>query len=579
MRWKGIIFIVLFTVLLVGLFYLLGDNWIEKQLENSLSEIHGAKVEIDNLDFSLFDLSIKWDRLQITNPKAPMKNIFETGKTGLDLEFMPLIRGKVVIDTLQFVDLKNNTNRTSSGIIIKEKKLKKAKKDTNKESDLIVKSKLMLKSKTDDYKNFRLDDMKSKLNIDSIMLATDLSSVDYIDSVEKSLEKRYKYWNSVVHSDEFKEDYNKIESEYNKLIKIDPKKIKTLSDLKKVLKKLKKAKNKLEKVNDKVKQYEKDFNKDIKNVRLVTKEIDKKIKIDYKEMENVAKIPNIDTKNISSFVFGETVVNRVNKFFEITELIAFYKSKLDKMKSEKEKPKSGKGQNIEFSGKYNYPDFWAKNIIFSGKLENQSSFKGIIKNIVSDQKLINNTTKATISGINPDKSSFDIKANIDTRTEDSFDSYKVNYSDMVLKNIIVSESAIFPYNIQNGKGQIISSIKISHGKYNGKLDFFGTEIKFHKNSNAKSTTEIQKFLDQSVNKLTKIDVKCKFSNDKISLNSNIDEIYNKEIKSYIDKNITKAKDKIRKEIDKKVNKAKSKFEKRKKSASDDIEKQINMINS
>ena len=582
MRWKGIIFIGLFIAILFALFYFFGDSWIEKKIENSASKIHGAKVEIDNLNVSLFDLSISWDRLQIANPDVPMKNLLETGRTGFDLEFMPLIRNKVVIDTIQFTEIKNNTDRTTSGELPKEKKSKpkpkhnkKVKKDNK--PGIVDKIQIKTQSKAEDYKNFRLDEMKSELNIDSLMLAVDLSSIEYIDSVKKNLEERYKHWDKVVHSDEFQKDYDALEKEYNKLIKINPKKIKTLSDLKKVLKKIKKTEKKLNTVNEKVKKYQKDFNKDFNNLKLAGSEIENMVKSDYKEIENMAKIPDIDTKNIASFVFGETVVDRVNKFFEITNKIAFYKKKLDKIKSDKKKPERRKGQNIEFSGKYNYPDFWIKNIIFSGEINNKSSIAGSIKDIVTDSKLVDKITIMSINGKNPDKSKYNIKANIDTRTKKSYDTYDIAYSGFPIKNITISKSAIFPYNIHKGDGKIQSNVKINRGKYSGKLDFYGTEIEFRKNNKKKSKSEIQKFLDQSVEKLTDINVRCKFSNNKMSINSNIDDIFNKEIKSYIDKNITEAKNKIKKEINKEVNKAKSDFNKRKKSAVADIEKQLNVI--
>jgi uncharacterized protein (TIGR03545 family) len=557
LRWKGIIFIGLFSVVLFALFYFLGDSWIEEKIENSASEIHGAKVEIDNLNLSVFDLAISWDRLQIANPDAPMKNILETGRTGLNLEFMPLIRNKVVIDTIQFTDIMNNTDRTTSGKLVKKTKIKtKIKQDKRKEKEekpgTADKIKIKVQSKAEDYKNFRLDEMKSDLNVDSLMLAVDLSSVEYIDSVKIHLEKRYKHWDDVIHSDEFQKDYDALEEEYNKLVKINPKKIKSTGDLKKALKKIKNTKKKFDKVNDKVKKYQKDFDKDLKNIKLAGSEIENKVNSDYKEIENVAKIPDIDTKNIASFVFGETVVNQTNKFFEITNKIAFYKKKLDKIKSEKEKPKRQKGKDIEFSGKYNYPDFWVKHIIFSGKMNNKSSIEGSIKDIATDSKLIDKATTASIKGKNPDHSQYNIDANIDTRTKKSYDTYDIEYSGFAVRDITVSKSAIFPYNIDKGKGKLQSNVKINRGKYSGKLNFYGTEMRFVKNNKTKSKTEIQKFLDQSVQKLTDLDVKCKFSNNKISINSNIDDIFNKEIKSYIDKNINKAKNEIRKEIDKEV---------------------------
>lgn len=585
MRWKGIIFIVIIAALLVAGTFLFSAGWVETAIENSASEINGAKVEIENLDLSLFDLSISWDKLQIANPDKPMKNSFETGKTELNLEFMPLIRGKVVIDTIEFMDLATNTDRTVSGELDKteeKKAAKKAKKEKSVQKDeetepgLAESTKIKLQSKGEDFKNFRLDAMKSNLNVDSIMQAADLSSLKYIETARKEMETKISKWNEVINSDEFQKDYDEMEKHFAELSKINPKKIKSIDELQKAVKKFNKAKKKFEKVNSKVKKYKKDFDKDFKEMKLAGKEIQKKVKTDYREIEKVAKIPDIDTKNIASFVFGETVVDRVNQFFEIAEKVAFYKKKLDKIKSEKEKPKRGEGQNIEFSGKYQYPDFWVKTVKFSGTVDKDLKINGNISDIVTDQVMINKTTVAKINGQNPNNSKIRLTATIDGRTKKSVDTYQVTYSDFPLNNITVSESEIFPYDIAKGKGRIQSTIKLNRGKYNGKLDFYGSSMKFRKNRKVKSKSEIQKFLDQSVKKLSNLNVKCKFSNDNISINSNIDDIYNKEIKNYLDKTISEAKNKIRKEIDAEVNKAKKEFEKRKKDATSEIDKKLSV---
>ena len=574
MRWKGIIFIVLFSAVLIALSVIFSDTWLENKIEQTASEINGAKVEIDNLDFSLFNMRMRWDKMQVANPEAPMKNIFETGKTGLDLAFMPLIRRKIVIDTVQVTALKTNTDREKSGELPPKIK-KKIKTEEKTEPGLAEKTGMKLKSKAEDYKDLRLDAMKQELNVDSIMLAVDLASIEYIDSVKKSMEERYAHWNEVLSSEEFQQDFAKLKTEYETLKEIDPKKIKTVDDLKKTVKKLEKSKEKFDKVYDKVQKYEKDFNKDLKNVQIAGDAINEKVKTDYREIENMAKIPDIDTKNMTSFIFGETVVDRINRFFEITQKIAYYKDKLSSDKPKKEKLLRKQGKYIEFSEKYKYPDFWIKNAIFSGELESNTAISGRIHDIVSDQKLIDKPTVATISGSNPDASKIDINAEIDSRTKEAFDHYELNYSGFPINDYTISRSSIFPYDVKDGKGNVTAGIKINRSGYKGQLNFDGSEMNFVKNTAKKSKTELQKFLDQSVQKLDQLQVSSQFSNEDLSLSSNIDEIFNQEIKSYIDENIAEAKNKVRGEIDKKVNKARADLTEYQESAVADIEKQLN----
>ena len=80
MRWKGIIFIAILFVIFIILSFLLTDKWLENQLEETGTALIGAQVEVDGLQFSLIDLSIKWQRLQMTNPNNTMRNMIEKYK-------------------------------------------------------------------------------------------------------------------------------------------------------------------------------------------------------------------------------------------------------------------------------------------------------------------------------------------------------------------------------------------------------------------------------------------------------------------------------------------------------------------
>jgi len=79
MRWKGIIFIVVLFAIIVILSLIFTDRWLESQLEDTASGLHGAKVEIDDLHFSIFGPVLSWEKLQITDPNNTMKNMVESG--------------------------------------------------------------------------------------------------------------------------------------------------------------------------------------------------------------------------------------------------------------------------------------------------------------------------------------------------------------------------------------------------------------------------------------------------------------------------------------------------------------------
>ena len=90
MRWKGIIIVLIFGIGTLFISILFLDRWIESGLEKTGEAITGARVEIDNLNFRLSDLSLQWDRLQVTDPKNTMQNWIETGPVAFDMHINPI---------------------------------------------------------------------------------------------------------------------------------------------------------------------------------------------------------------------------------------------------------------------------------------------------------------------------------------------------------------------------------------------------------------------------------------------------------------------------------------------------------
>ena len=112
MRWKGFIFI----GVVVGIVFLLGlvftDQWVENRLEDFGSAVVGAKVDIDDLDIALGDMTISLSRLQVTDKDNTMKNIVETGQMLFDVHFWPLFSGKVIVESIQVKGIRTKPDIT-----------------------------------------------------------------------------------------------------------------------------------------------------------------------------------------------------------------------------------------------------------------------------------------------------------------------------------------------------------------------------------------------------------------------------------------------------------------------------------
>ncbi len=122
MRKKFVLFIFIPLLILLVITYLFIDRWIESGLESVGEDIVGARVEIDNLNLGISPLGIRFDRLQVANPRDPWKNLFETGSVAFAMDFGQILRDKTIIETMEVNTLILGTRRTTNGSLPRARK-------------------------------------------------------------------------------------------------------------------------------------------------------------------------------------------------------------------------------------------------------------------------------------------------------------------------------------------------------------------------------------------------------------------------------------------------------------------------
>lgn len=114
-RWSGLIgfVVILALALVIGLLFL--DNWAKAGLESGGFRVHGAEVNVDQVDLTLSPLGFSIRDVQITDKQNPSRNLFEVEEARLDMNLAQLFLGRVNIDQLVIDGMMANTERDRPG--------------------------------------------------------------------------------------------------------------------------------------------------------------------------------------------------------------------------------------------------------------------------------------------------------------------------------------------------------------------------------------------------------------------------------------------------------------------------------
>lgn len=106
------------SIAVVVVLYLLFANTLFKSLaQNALGDASGAEVNIESVDHSFFPFGLTLGRLQATDNVNPIRNKVEIAMLKADVDFMPLLNKKLIVNELIVQDVEFDTKRANAGAV------------------------------------------------------------------------------------------------------------------------------------------------------------------------------------------------------------------------------------------------------------------------------------------------------------------------------------------------------------------------------------------------------------------------------------------------------------------------------
>jgi uncharacterized protein (TIGR03545 family) len=194
-RWWGLVAFFGILVLLGLTWYLVAPILIKNTIQDVGSEALGAKVEISNVELSLFPVSVAINQLKAADPDQPMQNIIESEQIKFSIDTGSLLWKKIVIDEMVLTGVKTATTRKESGA------LKGGRQTTQAIENAI---------------DVILPDM-SNINVGELVDKADLITLKRIDALKANQAKLKQEWQTALDKEAFEQRVATIKSEYERL--------------------------------------------------------------------------------------------------------------------------------------------------------------------------------------------------------------------------------------------------------------------------------------------------------------------------------------------------------------------------
>ncbi len=526
--WNKVRWILLILIVIISTTLFLKDGIISYFFEKYASEANRAKVEVDGLKLNVFKRTLTWDRLQVTDPHNTMKNILDTGDLKIEIELLPLLENRIVIDKFELDNVNFNTERKNDGRIAGLEPRPKL------ETPMLETFKKKLEVEKKDIPILNIKELNSKEELEKILDELDIEVVKNYEDEKAYIKERIGYWETAISE----EKYEKKLLALNGAVESLKQEIEEMgsADIAAVNEKVQKLTRLTEEINaamSSLKEEKSKFESDFNELKNRSRNFSAAAKADLSKIAAFKDMGSDNWQYVSEALFGEALSNAIYSFVETFEMIT---SKLEK---------GDKGVEEDSQ----YPKFWIKdgsiNLAYEGL-----SIKGYIKDLVDDNVKVDRDSIVEIMGEAAGKK---VKLNVllDTRND-------LKKFDVALENFSMSDDFrgyyLKPFSGSNF--DLLQNLTIKDGilDLKTKMNFDQVDLKSVAGNIAIANEKIKAiYLDTIKNvKGLELDIDYKNNGELFKFTTNIDEILASNIRMSLKNEIEKFQSDLRNNLNARV---------------------------
>jgi uncharacterized protein (TIGR03545 family) len=436
---KRFLYAVLIPLVVVGIvLYFFLDGWIEAGLEYAGERAVGARVEIDRLHLGLFPIGMTWARLQVADPDDGWKNLFETGTVRFAMDAGQLIRGKVLIETMEVNDLILGTRRTTDGSLPASDRSAEPGGSTTNFGELAREAlqRGVERTPLTDPALYR-----AGLNVDSLLAVLDIKSMKHLDSLKTRAAAAAQQWDAAA--GEFEASKQRLSEIEAGVKSINLNNLKTVESITSAISTIDGGVKGVKEVTDNFTARKASIESDVSDLTRRVRGTEGLVSDDFARLKSMAHLPNLNTTGIAGMLVGDEMVNRAVTAMHWIDVARTHIQNSDS-KPPIETPPRMRGQDIRFPLERTFPKFWIKKAVMTGGTDTSSGdlirASGELRNVTSDQRLTGLPMTASLRGVEGGGRTFSLEAVFDRTKSTPVDRYAATLGNVPLASFSLGNS-------------------------------------------------------------------------------------------------------------------------------------------
>lgn len=503
-RWSGIAGFLALSALIVVIWMFAIGPLIKYSIETFGSKAANAKVEVDSVSLSFNPLGLDIRGVQVANSDKPMENLFQFDRAVADIELLPLVLGKGIVNQAALTGVAFSTPRTTSGAL----------PDSGSEMEKGFSS--------DDAKELVLENTPSA---DELLAREPLLTVERGNVFKESVVKIKAESEAAIEGLPTQEDLANYKQEFNALTtgKFD-----SIEDFQKRKKEFDALKSRIQKDQKAISTAQTVITSGKDDLQSQWDGLKSAPGEDFDNLSSKYQLNSSGAANLSGLLFGDKVGDLSQQaLYWYTKISPFLTSETDNNEEpEEEAPSRLEGRIVHFKTDNPLPDMLIKKMQLAVYLPSEEG-KELgdvdvqIYDITHQQNVINRPTRVIAEGNNlTNIKSLDFKGTLDHRTSPGKDAFDIALKGMQLENYDVGAMGL---KLENSLVDLDAQAELSGDQIQATSRALFSQPLF----STKDKTLVAQEVTQALGKVRQFDINAGAKGDviapKIDLSSNLDK--------------------------------------------------------